>query len=172
MNERVLYFVEGDCEKKLIDELKKEKLLPSGKSTVFNVLTRRISFSRLMEIGTGSIVIFVFDTDGEKDISILKENLNLLRTQLFDVSIVKLIQVKNLEDELVRSTDIKQIIELTNSKSIADFKVAFLRTKSCLSILKRHSFDINRMWCTKPTGAFCEFSQDFDKIKKKKRNYC
>ena len=166
-DERVRYFVEGECEKKLIDELKRAGLLPPGKSTVFNVLTQRISFSRLMEIERGSFVIFVFDTDVENDLAILRGNIQILESQVPGVRIIKMIQVRNLEDELKRATNIKQITDITGSKSIGDFKSDFLRLKSCVTILNRHGFDISKMWCTKPEGEFASFSQDFSKIRRK-----
>ncbi len=164
--ERIRYYVEGECEKKLIGELKKAGLMPSGKIAVFNVLTQRISNSRLIELGKGSIIVFVFDTDGEQNISILKKNIRLLDEYVPNVKILKLVQVRNLEDELIRATNVKHIEELTNSKSASDFKSDFLRQKSCLSILNRHDFDISKMWCSCPEGAFADFSQDFSFLKK------
>lgn len=57
-----IYFVEGECEQKLISELKKEPaLMVPGKARVFNVLTKRISSSQLMVIKPGTNVCMVFD---------------------------------------------------------------------------------------------------------------
>ena len=165
-SERIRYFVEGECEKKLIDALKAASLLPSGKVTVFNTLTKGFSNSRLMDLNTGSIVILVFDTDGEQDISILNNNISLLKKHVANVRVFNLISVGNLEDELIRSTQISSIEELTNCRSRNDFKSSFLRLKNCLSILEKHGFDIEKIWCTKPDGPFSVFSQGIDEIKK------
>lgn len=62
------------------------------------------------------------------------------------VKLVFLVQVMNLEDELVRATDVKKITELTNSKSEKDFKTDFIALKDCRGTLIRHEFDIRKMW--------------------------
>lgn len=58
-----VYFVEGACEKQLIETLKKDKkqLIP-GKVKVFNCIQEELSTSHLLSIRDGYIV-FVFDTD-------------------------------------------------------------------------------------------------------------
>lgn len=150
-----IYFVEGECEQKLISELKKEPaLMVPGKARVFNVLTKRISSSQLMVIKPGTNVCMVFDTDGEQNLTILNENIKKLKTYVSNVHIYLLIQVQNLEDELVRSTDLKRIEDLTNSQSRKDFKRAFLSMNNCRDVLEQHGFDITQMWCTKALGVF------------------
>ena len=165
-SERIRYFVEGECEKKLIDALKSSYFLPSGKVTVFNALTKVFSNSRLMDLTTGSIVILVFDTDGEQDISILNNNISVLKKHVSNVKVFNLISVRNLEDELVRSTIISNIEELTGSRSRTDFKSSFLRLKDCLNVLQRHGFNFDLMWCTKPDGVFSGFRQGIGDITK------
>lgn len=164
--DRTRYFVEGDCEKKLIDDLKRVSILPPGKTVVFNVLTKVISKSRLMDIHSGSIVILVFDTDGEQDISILKRNIELFEKHVNNVRIINLISVRNFEEELIKTTRIKRIEDLTNCRSSSDFKSSFLRLKSCLPVLEKNGFDIKKMWCSKPDGAFSELHQGFSEIRK------
>lgn len=165
-SERVRYFVEGECEKKLIDALKTASFFPPGKVTVFNALTKVFSNSRLMDFSTGSIVILVFDTDGEQDISILNRNIGLLKKHVANVRVFNLISVRNFEDELIRSTQINRIEELTNCRSRNDFKSSFLHLRDCLSILDKHGFDLEKMWRTKPDGPFSVLSQGIDDIKK------
>ena len=165
-SERIRYFVEGECEKKLIEDLKRASLLPSGKVTVLNVLTKLFSNSRLMDINTGSVVILVFDTDGEQDISILNKNIGLLKKHVLNIRIFNLISVRNLEDEFIRSTQVKKIEELTGSRSSTDFKPSFLHLKDSIPVLQKHGFDFNKMWCTKPDGAFSVFNQGVTEIRK------
>ncbi len=170
--ERIRYFVEGECEKKLIDEMKNASLIPSGKTIVLNVLTKKISYSRRIELGSGCIVVLVFDTDGEQNTTILKKNISILHKEVRAVKVLNLIQVRNLEDELIRSTDVKHIEELTNSRSADDFKSDFLKQRSCLAVLERHGFNLEKMWCSKPDGVFSEFSQDFHSLQNYKRSRC
>ena len=49
-------------------------------------------------------------------------------------------QVLNLEDELVRCTDVRTAMELTKSGSVKNFKTDFckMKAKDCRSMLERH----------------------------------
>ena len=163
-SEKYFYFVEGQCEQKLIFELKSINKLPPGRISVFNVLTKRISKSRIMDINKRSVVVMVFDTDACQDITMLNKNISLLETQVDEVKVIHLIQVENLEDELIKSTDIKRIEELTNSRSEKDFKSDFLRQKNCLSLLKKHNFDLNKIWITEPPRNFSCFKQGINEL--------
>ena len=64
MNSNYIYYVEGDCEKVLIDALKESpsKIIP-GRVKVFNPIMKELSRSQLVMIRPGTTVIFVFDTD-------------------------------------------------------------------------------------------------------------
>ena len=74
-------------------------------------------------------------------------------------------QVKNLEDELIRSTDIKFIRELTASKSDSGYKKDLIKTSNLASLLVRHGFKINLFWAKEPTGVFGKISNDASLIK-------
>ena len=65
-------------------------------------------------------------------------------------------QVLNLEDELVRCTDVRTAMELTKSGSVKNFKTDFckMKTKDCRSMLERHKLDYARLWMTKTPEAF------------------
>lgn len=154
-----IYLVEGQCERKLLTELKNNNLIIPGKIEVFNVLTRRITKSKVTTIKPESIVVMVFDTDQNYDMSILKDNCKILEQYLKKPNIKMLIQVKNLEDELIRSTDIRTIRDLTDSRSNSDFKADFIKSRSCLALLEKHHFDLNKMWKQEPTGSFAELKQ-------------
>lgn len=63
-NNRYQYFVEGECERKLITTLKEQKTwVVSGKIEVFNVKLERITELRLRQISDNTTVILIFDTD-------------------------------------------------------------------------------------------------------------
>ena len=61
---RYHYYVEGNCEKKLIDEFKKQQLpIISGKIDVFNAVQEEFTNTRLRLLPENTVVILVFDTD-------------------------------------------------------------------------------------------------------------
>lgn len=135
--ERFIYFVEGETEKLLVNTLKSEmKLIESGSVKKFNVIQDLIKNSNLIDIKPGSIVILIFDTDVQKT-DILLKNINILNKSSIIKDVICIPQVLNFEDELIRSCNIKKIIELTSSKSVKDFKRDFckftpIRLKSTL----------------------------------------
>ena len=160
-NKTTIYFVEGKCEEKLLNELKKEpELITLGRVQVFNVLTNRISTSKLMTFKKNVNVCFVFDSDGEQNLTIYNHNISVLKKYVSGVHIYNFVQIRNLEDELVRATDLKKIEELTGSKSSKDFKTDFLSCSNFRQLLERHNFDVKKMWCTEPTDSFRGIIQD------------
>ena len=73
-NRKCVYFVEGACEKKLIEALKeKPSLIYPGQIKVHNVIQDKILNSVLMNLSPGSRVVFVFDTDKEETEQLKKE---------------------------------------------------------------------------------------------------
>lgn len=163
---RYQYFVEGDTEKKLLNELKKEgNMVIPGPIRVLNVVQERMSSAMLASIPSNTTAILVFDTD-TKRIDILKENLEKLERNKSVTETWCVMQVENLEDELIRSTDIKTIRELTDSKSNTEFKRDIIREKNLMSKLRNHNFDLTKMWVTEPPKEYEGIENDGDKIKK------
>jgi len=116
------YYVEGQDEEKLIQVLKTElRLIEPGKVEKFNVVSEELTKLRIMSLKMGTIVVLVFDTDAG-NINTLKKNIKFLKEQKAIKNVLCITQVKNLEDELKRSCDIKDVKELTGSKSNSDFK--------------------------------------------------
>lgn len=163
------YFVEGENEEKLINVLKTTlQLIPAGKVLKFNGLTRHITKTRLLEFERNSVVIFVFDTDDESaGLGILNDNEKQLDNSGSVIEHYCITQVKNIEDELVRSTDVKKIEDLLPSKTKKLFKNDFNRMKATVIArkLKEHHFDINLLWSEQPEGKFSEINNDSDLIK-------
>jgi exoribonuclease II len=165
-NKRYLYYVEGETEKKLIQELMKEKtLIVPGTVRVLNVTEKRIPNVYLKDIPNNTIVILVFDTD-RKETGILKENIKRLRNSKTVKDIWFVMQVENLEDELKRSTDIKQMKDLIGCKSNKDFKREFLKERRLIYKLNNHSFDIDKLWSSKPSQEYKEIENMGKRIKK------
>lgn len=145
-NNNCVYFVEGSCEKTLINALKeKPELIVPGRVKVFNAISRELTKSMLVTISSGTTVVFVFDTDVEIT-EHLKKNIKLVSTYCTGVKVVCLPQVFNLEDELVRCTDVSKVQELTGSKSLNDFKRDFCAITNCRVVLTRHQLDVLRLW--------------------------
>ena len=77
-NQRYLYLVEGENEKRLIDVLKTElQVIYAGKTQVFNPVEEKITNLRLMNIAENTLVVLVFDTDIPKS-DILLDNIKKL----------------------------------------------------------------------------------------------
>ena len=74
------YFVEGECEEKLINELKSinNRSLVAGKVDVLNVINEEIADARLLALNRNTNIIFVYDIDVEKT-EILEKNIRKLK---------------------------------------------------------------------------------------------
>ena len=98
----------------------------------------------------------VFDTDVEINLDTVKRNIDNIKKYCQNVKIIYLLQVKNLEDELVRCTDVKSVLELTKSKSVSNFKADFRKMKEaeCRNALERHKIDVDCLWTTAAPGEF------------------
>lgn len=160
------YFVEGDDEKRLIEVLKTDmRLIQPGKIQVVNVVQEKLTDLKLRVLSEGTILIFVFDTDTD-NVEILNENIKKAKKSSRVKKVYCITQVKNIEDELVRSTNIKRIEELLDSNSKSEFKRDFLREKNLKQKLTAHSFDLNKLWCKKPQKPFNKISNESSVVKK------
>ena len=72
---RFVYFVEGDTEKRLIEVLKTDlQVIKPGKVRKLNVIEQVITQRDLMQYPDKSVLVFLFDTDTSKA-DILTKNL-------------------------------------------------------------------------------------------------
>lgn len=159
------YYVEGEDEKKLIEVLKTDmRLIMPGKVQILNVVQERISDTKLRILASGTILVFVFDTD-VGDPSILIENIKKAEksSNIKDVYCVP--QVKNLEEELVRAIGVRDIKKLLNSKSQKDFKRDMNRERNLKSKLESLHFDIHKLWTKNPGTPFDVITNSSEKIK-------
>lgn len=81
MKQRVYYFVEGQCEKTLIDLIKSNEfnLIVPGVCKVLNVLTHKISTFDLQNLKAPNKIILIYDTDEIDNLDILQFNLSRLK---------------------------------------------------------------------------------------------
>ena len=90
-------------------------------------------------------MILVFDTDTGK-VDKIKKNIEILKNSSNVKEIICITQVKNLEEELVRSCNIKSAQELTNSKTLKNYKRDIKNITNLDKKLKKHNFDIEKFW--------------------------
>lgn len=162
----IQYYVEGQDEEKILSVLKTDlQLILSGRVSKFNVVQNRLTRARLMNLRPGTMVVLVFDTDTNNS-KILKENIDILKKFSTVYCVVCITQVRNLEDELVRSCNIKTVRELTGSKTDSEYKSKLIAATNLAALLTKHRFDIKKFWSQKPDGLFSEFVNEADLIKK------
>lgn len=164
---RIVYLVEGDTEKKLVEALKTgmQKIYP-GRVLKCNVTQERLKQGMFMAYGEKVSFAFIFDTDAGSS-ERLYENLRLIRSLPNYSGVICIPQVKNFEDELKYACNVKDVRILTNSRSTADFKRDFLRLKDISQTLFSNGFDILRMWCREPVGDYAGIKNEAYKIKKR-----
>ena len=165
MRNNCIYYVEGDCEKTLINALKEHpsKVIP-GKVKVFNIIKNEVTRSQLISIKPGTTVVFVFDTD-VRVTDHLKNNIARFRAYCVRTKIVFLPQVLNFEDEIVRCTDVSEPTDLTKSKSQKDFKRDFCALTNPRAVLDRHCLDVLKLWMTEPPQEFAFIDKNSSEIK-------
>ena len=164
-NRRYFYLAEGECEEKLLQALKlKPSLIHPGKVEKYNIIQDELPIRKLMQYPSGCVVVLVFDTDKEVT-EHLKENLKQLKS--IEVEVMTVVEVLNFEDELERTTDVKHAQDFTKSESLDDFKGAVNRAKDkdFRAALKRHKFDLSKLWTKKPPRTFSFVKQDGGKVK-------
>lgn len=162
----VQYYVEGDDEKKLLNVFKSEmQIIVSGKIQKFNVIEEKFRSTHLMQLKPNTDVILVFDTDTGNDI-ILRENIQFLHDSETVKSVICITQVKNLEDELIRSCNIKNIKELLGSKSRSDYKTDLIRVNNLKAKLEKHKFNYSLFWSQRPDSVFSNINNEANRIKK------
>ena len=161
----IQYYVEGECEEKLINTLKSELMVvKTGKVQKLNVIQSEIKNAHLMILRPKTMVVLVFDTD-TGNVEILNKNIKKLRACKSVASLVLIPQVKNLEDELMQSCNIRNIRELLGSRSNVEFKRDFIRVKNLAEKLKSSKFNIDLIWKRNPSSPYQDIKNDAEKIK-------
>ena len=164
-NHNIQYYVEGDDEKKLLTVLKTQlKLIKPGKVQRLNVINEYITDIMLRTLKKDTWVVLVFDTDTNKA-EILQKNIRKLKKCSSVSKVITIPQVRNLEDELLRSCKIKKITELLNSSSISKFKSDLIHISNLDAKLLEHQFNINDFWSQIPPSPYHIISNESQAIK-------
>lgn len=165
-NNHYHYYVEGDDDRKIVNTLKTElQLIQAGKVDKFNVVQNELNKNRIKVLKEGTTVILVFDTD-TNNADILKRNIAFLEKQKSIKEVICIPQVENLEDELIRSCAIKNVKELTNSKSNEEYKSDILHINNLKAKLEEKKFAFDKFWSTTPKGKFEGIPNDSNMIRK------
>ena len=160
------YYVEGEGEKRIIDVLKTDfKSIKPGKVEVFNVNQEHFSDMRLRTLKNNTIVVLVYDVDVDKEgIENLEWNIRFLKSRSNVKSVICIPQVENLEDELIAACDIKEIKEITKSKSNTNYKSDLLNCSNLYSRLQQSGFDYGKFWKKMPKNSYGKYGNDSEKI--------
>ena len=150
MSNIIHYFVEGECEKKLINAIK-NKYIQSGKIRIKNISQEVIHKAFLRTLEKNSFCVMVVDTDvlysNEKCFQKILENKRNLEKN--NVNYIFIYQNKNLEDEIVKSTNLKKISEMFGVNSVGEHKTIFIEHKNLIQKLESIGFDVNKIWLYK-----------------------
>ena len=159
------YYVEGENERVLVEILSKCKdekfnVIRPGKIDVFNVVEREIKSTHM-----NTVVVLVFDTD-TKNRAILDKNTKFLEKHKKIKEVILIPQVYNLEDELIRSCNIKNILQLLGSKSKKEFKSDFNNVNNLNEYLIKAEFAFDKLWRKNTDGIFAGITSGISKIEK------
>ena len=143
------YYVEGENERVLVEILSKCKderfnVIRPGKIDVFNVVEREIKSTHMMNL---------------KDNKFLEKHKKIKEVILIP-------QVYNLEDELIRSCNIKNILQLLGSKSKKEFKSDFNKVNNLNEYLIKAEFAFDKLWRKNTDGIFAGITSGISKIEK------
>ena len=166
MSQIYRYYVEGECEQHFLDSYKSgiNPKFHAGKVEVFNILTQKITQMRLINFSKNTSLVLVYDTD-KSPTEIFEHNIELLKKNNNISQIIHVQSVQNFEDEVVYSTDIKNINELFNTKSSKEFKGKFIASNISTKLKSVH-FDFAKIWSRKPLNSeFHKYKQNGNKIK-------
>ena len=147
MRNIIHYFVEGECEKKLINAIK-NKYIQSGKIRIKNISQEVIHKAVLRTLEKNAVCVMVVDTDvlysNEKCFQKILENKRNLEKN--NLNYIFIYQNKNLEDEIVKSTNLKKISEMFGVNSVGEHKTIFIEHKNLIQKLESIGFDVNKIW--------------------------
>ena len=146
MRHNVVYIVEGETERRLLEVLRTElKCVYAGKILKHNVVHNVVKKNNFLSFNRNTLFVLVFDTDTD-GVAVLNQNIEILSGLPNTREVITIPQVQNLEDELCYSCRIKDIRELTRSKSQSDVKRDLLRLSNLGMRLEQSGFTIARLW--------------------------
>ena len=169
MSHNIVYIVEGETERVLLETLRSElRYIHAGKILKHNVVQDIVKRNNFLSFNKGTLFVLVFDTDTD-GVSVLKRNISIIESLPNAREVITIPQVRNLEDELCYSCRIKDIRELTHSKSQSDVKRDLLKLSNLGMRLEQSGFDIARLWSRPAQAEFSEIENNSNRIKIEKQ---
>ena len=160
------YFVEGQDEEKLLVTLKTDmRLIKPGKIQVFNVVEKQMKKAYLLTLKMHTTVVFVFDTDTGKT-DTLKYNIKMVEACPNVDEVICVVQNKNLENELKRACNIREIKDLTGSKTNSEYKHDLIAMNNLAAKLRDKDFHIEKLWTQESPNGYEGIKNGAEKIKK------
>ena len=158
------YYVEGECEKKLISAFQhvEEGGFKIGKIEIINPATKEITKLRIAQLKNDTAVALVYDVDYINE-KILERNIANLRSNKNVKEIYHIQSINNFEDEIKYSTKVKNINDIFSTKSSNEFKNKFISHPDIVHKLRNIDFSIKLIW-SRNTDK-CKFLNQGDKIK-------
>lgn len=142
---QVVYFYEGETEKKLLEFLKKTEQIKSGKLKKFNLWKNRFKSIERTINGVEEL-FFLIDTDDVQGITNFMDNIQSLKSYNYCL----IIQYKNLEDELCYSCNKlnhkKLLQDFYKIKNSDKFKSRFNQDKNLSNTLNKNNFNFSKLW--------------------------
>lgn len=163
------YLVEGECEIKIIEELKLNNIIEPGKIKKINIVQKKLSNSDLREFNPLERKRFIIILNlkigcNEDEIKkIVLKNIKKLKSKKGKVIVI--VQNQNLKEELIKATNINSITEILNSKSEKEWEKDMLTTMNFFAYLKRVEFDMSKFW-NSPLPKWLENEYTSDEIKR------
>jgi hypothetical protein len=162
---KTVYLVEGEDEEKIVSELKTElQVIRPGKIYVVNIVQEKLTKPRAATWGSNVDVVLVFDTDVRRT-SHFDNNIAFLHRLKNVHEVIFVPQVRNLEDELLRSTTAKHIREITKSRTDEEWKGDLRKCRNLEQRLQDSGFDMQKFWNTLPYDDFADIPNQSDKIR-------
>lgn len=164
-NSPIQYYVEGEDEKRFLSVLKTElQMIRPGNVQVFNVILQKFTNPRLIMLKPNTVVVLVYDTDTDS-LGYLRDNIAMLQTCPMVSEVITIPQCRNLEDELVYASDVRNALNLLNSNGRANFKHDFIHTTNLAKKLIKHQLDIKKLWSRQAGSPFDVEPNMAEKIK-------
>lgn len=168
-----VYFVEGECEEKMVNILKHHfNCIQNGRVKHISPAHKKITeaLCRTLSNRTNAVLVFDTDVDDKSVLRMLEENIKFLKGSPNISNVTCIPQVLNFEDEIMKSTNIKNVSDLFSAKSKTDFKRNFIKTKeeAVFKDLKQHNFDFEKFWVSKPKGIYSHIPNNSNDIRLKK----
>lgn len=105
-NTRIQYYVEGECEQKLVKTLAAHNLILPGQTDVLNPVQDQIKSTHLRKLPAKTTVVLIFDTD-KNNMDILKANIQFLKKHQNIKKTIAICSLIKSQKRMVLSTGIQ-----------------------------------------------------------------